>query len=162
MFVPGDLIECSHCSEHKAPTAFAWRNRESGQRAPFCRACQAEYNRRHYLANKELYIARAMESKKRIRTERTKRLLEYFRDHPCVDCGETDPVVLEFDHLRDKEFTIGAVLYYRTWEALCAEIEKCEVVCANCHRRRTSTRMGAMRVTLSTQAFGLEIGPEPP
>ena len=46
-------------------------------------------------------------------------------------------MVLEFDHLRDKRFNIGAALPYRNWAELLAEIEKCEVVCANCHRRRT-------------------------
>lgn len=82
----------------------------------------------------------------RIRRERSQLLLDHLRKHPCVDCGEADPVVLEFDHLRDKvkEVTVLA-LAGNSWQAVLAEIEKCEVVCANCHRRRTSMRRGSFR-----------------
>ena len=146
---PAPTKRCGHCQELKPVDAFAWRNRAQGKRAPFCRSCQAEYNRKHYIANKALYKARAVDYKRRCLTERTRLLLDFFVLHPCVDCGETDPVVLEFDHLRDKQFEISAMLTYRRWEAVLAEIEKCEVVCANCHRRRTSSRCGAMRVLLS-------------
>src|SRR4051794_36986150 len=66
-----------------------------------------------------------------------------------TDCGETDPVVLEFDHLRDKEFDIASGIHYHAWSKVLAEIAKCEVVCANCHRRRTARRRGALRLILS-------------
>jgi hypothetical protein len=71
-------------------------------------------------------------------------VLEYLLTHPCVDCGETDPVVLEFDHLRDKLGNISA-MYGHAWRSILAEIAKCDVVCANCHRRRTARRVGAFR-----------------
>ena len=75
--------------------------------------------------------------------------------HPCVDCGETDPVVLEFDHLRDKRFAIRLSAHGRNWQTILDEIEKCEVVCANCHRRRTARRRGALRAILTeVQARG--------
>jgi hypothetical protein len=75
-------------------------------------------------------------------------LLEFFKLHPCVDCGEADPLVLEFDHLRDKTFAIGAGLPDRNWQSILREIEECEVVCANCHRRRTVKRSGTLRALL--------------
>jgi len=86
-----------------------------------------------------------------LRQERTVYLIEYFAKHPCVDCGERDPVVLEFDHLDPdtKAFNIGASLSYRRWQSILDEIEKCEVVCRNCHRRRESRRIGAARVILT-------------
>lgn len=77
--------------------------------------------------------------------------LDYFKLHPCVDCGESDPLVLEFDHLRDKTFNIARAMPDRGWDSILAEIEKCEVVCANCHRRRTLRRMNALRVTLQAE-----------
>jgi hypothetical protein len=76
-------------------------------------------------------------------------LLEYLRDHPCVDCGESDPLVLEFDHVGEKSFEIGAGLPDRNWDSILREIAKCEVVCANCHRRRTAQRFGTVRAVLA-------------
>lgn len=64
-------------------------------------------------------------------------VLSYLAAHPCVDCGEDDPVVLEFDHVQtDKVASISDLVHkgYKL-ELIVAEIEKCEVRCANCHRR---------------------------
>jgi hypothetical protein len=112
----------------------------------------AEYNRAHYLANRKLYIGRARARAKVVRRERVAYLVEYLRAHPCVDCGEGDPLVLEFDHLRDKAFNISEGLVDRGWQAVLAEIAKCEVVCANCHRRRTAQRGGFMRAIAAGEA----------
>jgi hypothetical protein len=63
----------------------------------------------------------------------------YKSTHPCTDCGEADPVVLEFDHLGGKDFNLSTG-GSRSLTLVIAEIQKCEVVCANCHRRRTAVR----------------------
>jgi hypothetical protein len=66
-------------------------------------------------------------------------LIEYLSDHPRVDCGEADIVVLEFDHQRDKLFTVSVLCREGySLEKLKQEVAKCEVVCANCHQRRTA------------------------
>lgn len=97
----------------------------------------------HYAANRQRYIAAARRRKQRIAIERATLLIEILRDRPCADCGECDPLVLEFDHLRDKSFNIAQGLRNHSWQAVLAEIEKCEVVCANCHRRRTARTLGS-------------------
>jgi hypothetical protein len=80
-------------------------------------------------------------------------MIEYLLAHPCVDCGETDLLVLEFDHLRDKKYNIGEMVNRDfTWGSILREIEKCEVVCANCHRRRTYTRRRTYRSLRSTDS----------
>ena len=58
------------------------------------------------------------------------------------------------DHLDAKaeSFNISHALPYRGWQSILDEIEKCEVVCANCHRRRTATRNGHMRLLLNADA----------
>lgn len=128
---------------------YAWKNRAKGSTDSHCRPCRRDYGREHYLANKARYIAQAAVIKAKLRQERTQFLIDYFTEHPCVDCGESDPVVLEFDHLGDKRFEIGSRLCSYSWQTVLDEIAKCEVVCANCHRVRTARRRGSLRLLLS-------------
>ena len=58
-------------------------------------------------------------------------------------------MVLEFDHTGPKSFNIGKGLRDRNWQSVLDEIGRCEVVCANCHRRRTASRGGFARAVLS-------------
>jgi hypothetical protein len=64
----------------------------------------------------------------------------YLQSHPCVDCGETDPLVLDFVHVR--EIISQLVRSQATLEVIKAEIAKCDVRCANCHRRKTAKERG--------------------
>jgi hypothetical protein len=145
---------CYSCGEVKPSEEFAWRRKARDQRDSFCRPCRSAYGKAHYAANRQRYIDQARAQKQRLALERTSLLIEFFRTHRCVDCGERDPVVLEFDHLRDKLFAVGTALTSRSWQSVLEEIEKCEVVCANCHRRRTARRRGSLRAVL-TQIEGV-------
>ena len=152
MFVMRDgaaFQKCYRCGAVKPAHAFNWRRKARNQRDAFCRPCRAAYKQEHYEANRQLYIDRASKRKRELARERTQYLIDFFGTHPCADCGETDPIVLEFDHLRDKRFAIGPELQNRNWESVLAEIEKCDVVCANCHRRRTARRRGTLRAVLT-------------
>ena len=108
--------------------AFASRRKKRGQYDNMCRPCRSAYGKEHYAANRQRYVDQARIQKQRLARERTRYLLEFFVTHPCVDCGETDPVVLEFDHLRDKLFDICQALPYRNWQSILDEMAKCEVV----------------------------------
>lgn len=93
--------------------------------------------RRHYYANKDQYLER--------NRERRKKLRQYVSDlkgsTSCVDCKIQYPYyVMDFDHLEDKVGAISQLIKANNMSALKAEIEKCEVVCANCHRIRTFLR----------------------
>ena len=72
--------------------------------------CRAAYKQEHYAAHRERYIANAVHRKQALIAERAAYLVEFFRERPCVDCGETDPLVLEFDHLGHKNFNISTGL----------------------------------------------------
>ena len=74
-------------------------------------------------------------------------LHEYLLDHACVDCGQTDLLVLEFDHIGDEKLMEVSRLIQNasSWRTIEREIAKCEVVCANCHKRRTIRRAGSAR-----------------
>jgi 5-methylcytosine-specific restriction endonuclease McrA len=133
----------------KPASEFTIRGSSGGRPDTYCRPCRAEYGKEHYAKHRRRYIEQTrVRNQKRFR-ERVIFLLDYFKSHPCTDCGESDPVVLEFDHLRDKEFEIASGIHYRAWRKVLAEIEKCEVVCSNCHRRRTARRRGTVRLLLS-------------
>ncbi len=74
-----------------------------------------------------------------IQQHNTKRLIE-LRKNPCTDCGKTfDPVVMEFDH-RDPRTKTGDIsaLTMATWERIQKELDKCDLVCANCHNIRSA------------------------
>ena len=137
------------CGAYKPPGEFNWRRRDRGQRHNLCRPCRAAYKREHYLANRQRYVDQARARKRTLTREGTAFLIALFREHPCTDCGEDDPVVLEFDHVAEKRLDVGQSLPYRAWDSVLAEIAKCEVVCANCHRRRTATRAGHLRMRLA-------------
>jgi hypothetical protein len=140
---------CGRCGQRKPPTNFAWRRKARGQRDNYCQPCRSAYKREHYVANRERYIANAHRRKQAIALERAGLLVEIFRDRPCIDCGETDPLVLEFDHLGNKSFNIAKGLRSHSWQAILAEIAKCEVVCANCHRKRTARTLGFARAAVA-------------
>jgi len=139
------LRRCGACKKRKELREFAWRRREKGQRDNYCRGCRAEYKQRHYAANKQRYISNAARRRTRVLEENLDRLIEFLAAHPCVDCGETDPLVLEFDHIGDKSFMIAKAVRERPWASIEREIAEREVVCANCHRRRTARRGGYAR-----------------
>lgn len=151
---------CGRCHEKKVLDEFAWRRKSCGQRDNYCRPCRTAYKHEHYARNKQRYIDSARCRTERIVSERTAYLVSFFRAHPCVDCGEGDPLVLEFDHLGDKQFSVGRGIRERPWKAVLAEIEKCEVVCANCHRRRTNRRGGFIRTVIAADRAGNDASSE--
>lgn len=79
-------------------------------------------------------------AQKRHRVKVRSKLFDYLSSRKCADCGENDPVVLEFDHTdRKMKFkTVAKMLSgHYSWESISREIDKCEIRCANCHRRKT-------------------------
>jgi hypothetical protein len=143
------MRECGRCHRKKPFKDFAWRRKARGQLDNYCRSCRAEYKREHYLANRRRYIDQAQRRKKVVSAERVEYLVAFLRENPGVDCGEADPVVLEFDPLRDKKFGIAQGIRNRDWQSVLDEMAKCEVVCANCHRRRTARRGGFARAVVA-------------
>ena len=93
---------------------------------------QREASRRHYVANRDRVIAKAKETSKVARVRIRAFITAHLKANPCVDCGETDIIVLEFDAARK-----GVSM-----KKLKDEIAKCEVRCSNCHRRKTYERSG--------------------
>ena len=109
------------------------------------------YCKAHYAKNASAHNARRIASDVVYQSRNQAYVEKYLATHTCIDCGASDPIVLEFDHLRDKSFSIGSVLPRNSWQSILDEIAKCEVVCANCHRKRTAFRRGTMKAILAAQ-----------
>src|SRR5688500_18381466 len=91
---------CGKCGIEKPIDEFGFRYPKLGIRHSWCKACFVEYKRLWYERNRGKHLAHVKE--RRARTEDENHLLvwQYLALHPCEDCGERDPVVLQFDHRR--------------------------------------------------------------
>ena len=135
------LKKCNNCHTFKGIICYSNCKTTTDGRQRRCKECQRIFSKRHYLKNKDTYRAK----QKKIRLERLSFVYNYKLTHPCIDCGEKDPLVLEFDHRNreDKTNTISKMVQNRTTiEKIEDEISKCDVRCANCHRRRTVKQLG--------------------
>lgn len=134
---------CNSCHEEKPLGEFNFRHKLDGIRFNYCKKCQNAVNARYYKANKDRHI----NNNRRHRVRNQKFLVEYLGSHPCVDCGEKDIVVLDFDHRGKKFKHVGRMANEGySIKALLVEIAKCEVRCANCHRRLTAKHFGSYRI----------------
>jgi hypothetical protein len=105
---------------------------------------QKEYVAKHYLKNKEIYKNRARENTQKYRIRNRKFVNSIKEQQQCCDCsGKFIACQLDFDHISEnkernvsKLVNVGASL-----SKILKEIEKCDVVCANCHRLRTYKRL---------------------
>lgn len=137
---------CYKCGITKPLDGFHKNVRRPDGRANYCKDCAKVRNREYYLATPERNGQRRASSD-RLREKAREFIWNYLSAHPCVDCGVSDPRVLEFDHVRgEKSYDISAMVRRSMGVAsIEAEVEKCEVRCANCHRIITFERAGSWR-----------------
>jgi hypothetical protein len=142
---------CTGCGQESTADEFNYRDRKSGVRHKRCRTCTRKYFREYYRRHRDPYVARLRKKNAAERRANREQLVAYLLAHPCVDCGDTDPVVLQFDHddPNKKTRNVGDLLRSRVpWTRILAEIEKCSVRCANDHQRRTAEQFGWYKVEL--------------
>src|SRR5215469_10950961 len=94
---------CKGCGEERDIEDFPWKYKAKGIRRSLCRFCAAEKSKEHYRNNKQIYKNRAHIRTNRIIEENQLKLFAYLSEHPCVDCGNRDVRVLEFDHVQGKK-----------------------------------------------------------
>jgi len=93
-----------------------------------------EYQRLHYQRKKDYYKLKAAERQQKIREW----LFDLKSTLKCNRCSEDDFVCLDFHHIDPKEKEIGISEAIRQgWakDRILKEVDKCEVLCANCHRK---------------------------
>lgn len=135
--------KCSKCQKSKPLSEFAKNKSKKDGLSVNCRECKSAYNKAHYSGNKGYYVEKAERNKAPL-IEAAQKIINEAKSVPCTDCHRSyPPYVMDFDHLdpNEKEFNISAirsnVYSIKGLTRLKAEIAKCEVVCANCHRERT-------------------------
>ena len=101
-----------------------------------------EYRREYYKQNKAIMDIRSGQQTVKARERNTKYIKEYLNTHPCVDCGMKDLRTLDFDHVKGQKYKNISLMRIKgaSLNRLIAEINKCEVRCANCHRIITYER----------------------
>ncbi|HEX8846164.1 MAG TPA: hypothetical protein VF791_16060 [Pyrinomonadaceae bacterium] len=96
------------------------------------------YGRDYYRRNRQHLLAKQAEKNKKLREKQRQWLIDYKKGLACVRCGENHPATLQFHHRNheEKEFEIALYTALGFSKArLLAEIEKCDVICANCHAK---------------------------
>ena len=133
--------KCSKCGKTKALSSFqmSYRTeRKRWSREGVCKACVS---------------IRGKEKNKNHNLDVRKYVFDYLKTHPCVDCGETNVLALEFDHLHSKKFDIGTALggSAKLASRVKSEIKKCVVRCSTCHRIKTHMEINSWKFNLSLQ-----------
>jgi hypothetical protein len=134
---------CSRCKKQKSLDEFNKLSKAKDGRQSYCRECSKHLGKTGY---KDTCRRREAIAARRDKATDINRawIAAYLSTHHCVDCGNDDPEVLEFDHIPGWGEKIGNLsnminqgFALRTVQA---EVAKCQVRCANCHRKITFRR----------------------
>lgn len=138
---------CSRCGNEHPLDFFHRDSRSKDGHTVWCKNCKQDHWRENATPER-LATIRTREAMRR--DEKYRYIMGYLLDHPCVDCGEIDLLVLEFDHRSGVEKRSDRVLSLAcnprsTMTRIINEIAKCDVRCANCHKRITHKRANSWR-----------------
>jgi|SRR3989344_7183110 len=132
---------CSRCKKEKPIEEFNFKIKAKNLHQSHCKECTRFFIKNHYNNNQQYYLRKAQKRNQLVRLKINKHLYQYLSKHPCVDCGESEITVLEFDHQGNAPKLKAVSRLVRSQlsiEKIQEEIDKCEVRCANCHRRKTA------------------------
>ncbi len=143
------MKKCTNCKESKKLEEYNKNKSRKDGLNNICRICSKTRSKQYYKENPEIHKKNVRINSNRYRKEVQRKIFDYLCKHPCVDCGETNPVVLEFDHLRDKIDNVSTMIgAQRPPKLIFEEIAKCEIRCANCHRIKTAKIHGWFKLLL--------------
>ena len=135
------MEKCTICKKEKLNNEFNFKIKILGLRHHQCKDCTRLSVKNHYNKNRKYYLEKTRKRNAKLRLDVLNYQKQYLLQNPCIDCGESDLSVLEFDH-NDKVSKFKAVSSLirarYSLEKIKNEINKCEVRCANCHRRKTA------------------------
>lgn len=137
--MPTEYRRCRTCAVEKPLDDFYPDKARALGRRYVCKACELESAK----TPKERERRRATSSQ---RYRKGREIIAELKDRPCADCGGRFPTfVMEFDHPdpSNKLFNVAMNCGGGITPKLLSEIEKCEVVCSNCHKIRTRQQRDA-------------------
>lgn len=143
------MKKCTICGKEKDEKEYYYRNKKAERLHAQCKECYRvkrrkiwkEYYNKHGSKYRENAVMRNRELKIILRS----RMYDYLQGKSCEKCGISDPRVLEFDHIdpKTKDFSIAKAMHdIMSWDKLLAEIQKCQILCANCHKIKTAAEQG--------------------
>jgi hypothetical protein len=98
--------KCSRCGLIKILDNFYKNKNHRDGLSSYCKECNALYVHERYEITKEEHKHTVRKRANRVKEELRVKMMEYLSVHPCVDCGEGDPIVLEFDHVHGEKLII--------------------------------------------------------
>ena len=139
--------KCDHCKDWKDETEFNWKFKSLGVRHNTCRECKHGFDKKYFSGDAhDRHLANVKERKDAARQVAREYAYEYLLTHPCQECGESDVRVLEFHHTGGKDMAVAAMVSGGySIERIQTEIDKCIILCANCHRKLTVEERGWFR-----------------
>lgn len=144
MNLQSETKKCTKCLETKSIDCFSYKDKKNNIRKYVCKDCDKTIRRKYYLDNKDRIIDKVLDRNRKIRLNSYKFIWEYLLENPCVDCGEDNPIVLEFDHKEgtDKKDSVCRIVSDgNSIDKIKEEILKCDVRCCNCHRVKTAKQL---------------------
>ena len=135
--------KCKKCGVKKDFHSFEKRTDVKFGRKTMCKKCCAKKTKERATKNanylSKYYHTKTVEKRTKIKAY----IKSYLENHPCVDCGQNNPIVLDFDHVRGKKLFNIAEAYRRNKSVknIDSEISKCDIRCSNCHRIVTHNRL---------------------
>lgn len=124
---------CTKCGEVKSLSSFSWRNKARNKRQSWCKECFKKEDLFRYYDGPRKRQCREIT---RAYRDKMKRLIDRYKVFcGCQACGyKRCSAALDFHHPSGKDIPIGRALYHLGESRLKAEIRKCVVLCATCHR----------------------------
>ena len=125
---------CTKCKQELPLDNFRWKNKSQNLKHSQCKECQKAQEKQHYQDSKERQ--QSVKSTAAFQKQRNIMLVEQAKTIGCKKCGEKREYVLDFHHLNadDKINIISRMIKSASAETLIRELNKCDVLCSNCHR----------------------------
>lgn len=128
---------CTGCDTTKPTTEFNKNSKRADGLQPFCRVCTKQQSKDYYQRNKSKVVQAVVRRNKEYVKQRVENYQQFKQQLCCLHCGEADPICLDFHHTdpSQKDGIVSHMMASKPWDVVLQEIEKCLVLCSNCHRK---------------------------